>query len=384
MPRAVCSVLKQAFERGRSRRQLTILAVAIPMIWVPSIISPFPLQLLQRPLRRLSVDVLRRPVSEFPFAALDCVGGARAVCAVLSPTLYGLSSGLMGSDDSFLSTSKPSNELTKGCGFFGVVGHSCHFRRAEPPDGGGGGPLVRREVTLFRRPLIFFLYVRMKKKGETPNSPSALSTSQSYRRRFAITLVHESALRAWVPGQLCFRCVARISSSKVSSRKNTVANEPTGRMKEKRQEVASGEHTELSLEDPGSSRRRPVGKLHQLAVGTFRVMEARASAEMHSHRRSQLTFLYPRYVETRDEASIEASSVGCLVVGIGGKMAECLTPWASSRRRMKVPVSLSGYVTAVPGSGMTTSARVGARPVAGMGDSPSHTTTTLLRGHCPY
>ena len=67
----------------------------------------------------------------------DCVGGARTVCAALSPTLRGFSSGLTGSDDA-ASLSYP--RATRACGLVAMDGRSV--------DGGassvGGGPTGNR------------------------------------------------------------------------------------------------------------------------------------------------------------------------------------------------------------------------------------------------
>ena len=67
----------------------------------------------------------------------DCVGGARTVCAALSPTLCGFSSGLTGSDDA-ASLSYP--RATRACGLVAMDGRSV--------DGGassvGGGPTGNR------------------------------------------------------------------------------------------------------------------------------------------------------------------------------------------------------------------------------------------------
>ena len=51
----------------------------------------------------------------------DCVGGARTVCAALSPTLRGFSSGLTGSDDA-ASLSYP--RATRACGLVAMDGRS--------------------------------------------------------------------------------------------------------------------------------------------------------------------------------------------------------------------------------------------------------------------
>ena len=74
----------------------------------------------------------------------DCVGGARTVCAALSSTLYGLSSGLMGSDDA---GSLSSPRATRACGLTvtdaerppSSEARGCSVAAAERARGGGGG-----------------------------------------------------------------------------------------------------------------------------------------------------------------------------------------------------------------------------------------------------
>ncbi len=76
MPKAVRSILKQVLLMLWMIQEaaLTILAAAIPMVWVPSVISPLPLRLLQRPLRRLSPRLLFFDEQSFfvvPFGEVD-------------------------------------------------------------------------------------------------------------------------------------------------------------------------------------------------------------------------------------------------------------------------------------------------------------------------
>ena len=76
MPKAVRSSLKQVLVMLWTIQEatLTILAAAIPMIWVPSVISPLPLRLLQRPLRCLTVCLLffdDQSFFVFPFGQVD-------------------------------------------------------------------------------------------------------------------------------------------------------------------------------------------------------------------------------------------------------------------------------------------------------------------------
>ena len=57
---------------------LMIQAAAIPLIWVPSVISPFPLRLPQRPPRRLSPLFFdHRNFFVVPFGQVDCGCGGK-------------------------------------------------------------------------------------------------------------------------------------------------------------------------------------------------------------------------------------------------------------------------------------------------------------------